>query len=93
MISIHDYTGCPHKKYTEIKINIMAKLLHMGKISQERAECPLCNGTCIQLVMLLTQMSEQIRQMLTPSLRRPYTCMQFYFRPPVGQRVNTHSVF
>ena len=34
----------------------------MGKrnISLERAECPLCNG--IQLVMLLTQMSEQIRQ-------------------------------
>ena len=59
-------TGCPHKKYTEIKINIMAKLLYIiiGKrnISLERAECPLCNG--IQLVMLLTQMSEQIRQML-----------------------------
>ena len=36
----------------------------MGKIniSLERAECPLCNG--IQLVMLLKQMSEQIRQML-----------------------------
>ena len=43
---IKTYTGCPHNKYTEI----------------ERAECPLCNG--IQLVMLLTQMSEQIRQML-----------------------------
>ena len=59
------YTWCPHKKYTEIKINIMAKTtLYMGKrnISLERAECPLCNG--IQLVMLLTQMSEQIRQML-----------------------------
>ena len=44
----------------------MAKLLYiiMGKrnISLERAECPLCNGR--QLVMLLTQMSEQIRQML-----------------------------
>ena len=36
----------------------------MGKrnISLERAECPLCNG--IQLVVLLAQMSEQIRQML-----------------------------
>ena len=38
--------------------------LYMGKrnISLERAECPLCNG--IQLVMLLTQMSEQTRPML-----------------------------
>ena len=23
------YTGCPHKKYTEIKINVMAKLLYI----------------------------------------------------------------
>ena len=38
----------------------------MGKrnIYLERAECPLCNGIPVQLVMLLTQMSEQIRQML-----------------------------
>ena len=42
----------------------MAKLLYIWEreIYLERAECPLCNG--IQLVMLLTQMSEQIRQML-----------------------------
>ena len=29
---------------------------------------------------------------LTPSLRRPFKPANF-FRPPVGQRVNTHSVF
>ena len=31
--------------------------------------------------------------LLTPLLRRPYIHKKKKFRPPVGQRVNTHSIF
>ena len=56
----YHYTGCPHKKYTEKNLYNGKTTLYMEKrnISLERAECPLCNG--IQLVMLLTQMSDKL---------------------------------
>ena len=52
-----------------------------------------CNNLLHLLHLVALSVSSVMFTILTPSLQRLYILMNFFFRPPVGQRVNTHSVF